>query len=84
MKTTSKTTCALLIAAFLSSSCDRSTLNTPAELAMLPVYELSHPQPAKVVRKNSDRSITGFLADCESQLDRIRDGLSTSIGQPHR
>lgn len=84
MKTTSKTTCVTLIAAFLFSSCGQSTPNTPAELAVMPIYELSYPRPANVVRKNSDCSLTGFLADCESQLERIRDGFSASIGQPHR
>ena len=84
MKTTSKTTCVLLIAAFLFSSCGQSTGNPTAELATLTIYELSQPQPVKTVRENGAPSLTGFLTDCESQLDRIRNGFSTSIGQPHR
>lgn len=93
MKTTSKTTCVLLIAAFLFSSCGQSTGNPTAELATLPVYELSPSQSVKAVRKTPasapsvgkrDGRITAFLTDCESQLDRIRDGFSASIGQPHR
>jgi len=74
----------LLIAAFLFTACGQDNHSPSTEFAALPVYELSHPQPAKVVHKNGGRSLTGFLSDCESQLDRIKDGFSAAIGQPHK
>ena len=93
MKTTSKTTGLLLAVALLLSACSQNDQIPPAELAALPIYEFANHQPAKVAHNNPvsvpsadkrDRSITDFLTDCESQLDRIRDGFSASIGQPHK
>ncbi|HRI60823.1 MAG TPA: hypothetical protein PK228_13890 [Saprospiraceae bacterium] len=93
MKTTSKSIGLLFGAALLFSACGQDAQNPPAELAALSIYEFTHHQPVHVAGQNltratsankHDRSITDFLTDCESQLDRIRDGFSASIGQPHR
>jgi hypothetical protein len=93
MKTTSKTTGLLFAAALLFSACGQDVQTPSAEFATLSVYEFANHQPAKVAHKSPtyttsagrhDRSITDFLTDCQSQLDRIRDCFSASIGQPHK